>query len=261
MYDKDFARTALREINWVEGAIEPILESPYRYRIVVHCSSRGRQKALFANGEHSYYCYVEIVSDGGQWIKKGANMVPVLPDDRLLMVVEQRPAQKRYQNPVIAEINGRKVDLREFGDCSSLEFPGGAVEPREGLKAGFLRELIEETGVQEQKARYYGRCHPIYVQGSDLALQSFLGVVFLSGLSYKEYVRTDGGLNVFALTRDEVQRNIWSGVIHSGQAGILQWNFYQEIEALRRDPILEQELVRSGYIRVEDIKIALPPTR
>lgn len=256
MYSKETAKTALRKINWVEGAIEPILEAPYRYRVVAHCSSRGRQKAEFANGEHSYFCYIETISETGQWIEKCASVVPVLPDGRLIMIVEQRPAQGRYSDrPLIAEIQGKRVDLRAFGPYSSLEFPGGAVEPGEGLRAGFLRELIEETGVQEQTALYYSQIHPLYALGSELALQSFMNVIFLSGLSYEKYVRTDGGLNVFALTPDEVQQNIWNGVIHSGQTGILSWSFYKEIEALRRNPALEQELVRSGYIRVENIKI------
>ena len=183
-------------------------------------------------------------------------MVPVLPDGRLIMVVEQRPAHGRYANrPMVAEIQGEQVDLREFGVHSSLEFPGGAIEPGEGLKAGFLRELAEETEVEEQTALYYSCLRPVFVFGSDVAFQNFLGVVFLSGLSHEKHVKTDGGLNVFALTRDEVQRNIWNGVISSGQAALLEWSFYQEVEKLRNDPILEKELIQSGYVRIERVKI------
>lgn len=257
MKNKKIVKTALLKINWVEGAIVPILEAPYRYRIVVHCSESGRRKAVFANGEHSYFCYIETVFDDGRWTEKSGGMVPVLPDGRLIMVVEQRPAQGRYMNrPMIAVIGGGQVDLRTFGTDSSLEFPGGAVEPGEGLKAGFLRELVEETGVEEQTALYYGRLRPLHPFGSDLALQSFLGVVYLSGLSYEEQVKTDGGLHVLAITREEVQQNIWNGVINSGQAALLQWGFYQEVEDLRNNPLLEKELVRSGYMSIEHINIA-----
>jgi len=256
LYSKKKAQTTLRKVSWVEGAVVPILEAPYRYRIVVHCSNRGRQKALFANGEHPYFCYVETVSREGQWEEKSTSVVPVLPDGRLIMVVEQRPAQGRYVNrQTVAEIEGKHVDLRKFGNDSSLEFPGGAVEPNEGLKAGFLRELAEETGVEEQMAICYGRLHPVCSFGSDIALQSFLGVIFLSGFSYKGHVTTDGGLNVLALTRDEVQRNIWNGAIQSGQAALLQWGFYKEVEALRSDPVLEKELIRRGYVYIERVKI------
>ena len=255
MFTKENAKSALKSINWVEGAVVPVAEAPYRHRIVVHCSSRGRQRAEFANGEHSYFCYVEIVSENGQMTDRGAALVPVLPDGRVLMVVEQRPAQGRNaERPMIAEIGGGSVDLRAFGPDSSLEFPGGGIEPNEGLKVGVLRELAEETGMNEQTALYYGRRHMVYYFGSDLAHRNFLGVVFLSGLSYESHVPTDGGLCVFALTHEEVQRNIWSGVIHSGQAA-LQWAFYQEVMALRKDPAQEKILVQSGYLQIERVKI------
>jgi 8-oxo-dGTP pyrophosphatase MutT (NUDIX family) len=189
------AKELLRTVEWQEDRVVPVVEGPYRYRVVTHCSSKGRQRAMFANGERSYFCYMELLGANGQWIQKGASMVPVLPDGRIIMVVEQRPAQSRYLNrPMVARITGQNVDLSAFGSYSSLEFPGGAVDPGEGLKAGFLRELREETGIADQTAIYYGRRHPIYQTGSDIALQQFLGVVYLSGLSYEKYVPSDGGL-------------------------------------------------------------------
>lgn len=258
MYDKEKAKADLLNLVWVDGAIVPILEAPYRYRIVVHCAKNGRQKAQFANGEHSYFCYVELVSENGIRSDRGAATVPVLPDGRIIMVVEQRPAQGRSTTrQMIAEIEGKPVDLRSFGPDSSLEFPGGGIEANEGLKAGFLRELVEETGVKEQTARYYSRQHLVYYFGADLAHQNFLGVVYLSGRSFENHVATDGGLNVLALTKEDVQNNIWNGSIHSGQTA-LQWAFYKEVETIRNDPALEDKLVKSGYVLVENIKIATP---
>lgn len=251
------AKKLLSVVVWEEGKIFPLLEGPYRYRIIVHCSERGRQRALFANGEHSYFCYVEIIDNNGQWIERGVGIVPVLPDGRFIMVVEQRPAQSRYPDcPMVAEVGGKKLNLNIFGEHSSLEFPGGAVDPNEGLKAGFLRELTEETGVEEQEAFYYNCLRPVYPLGSDLCLRQFIGVVFLSGLSYTKKVETDGGLNVLALTQAEVQRNIWKGVIHSGQAAILEWSFYHDVQRVRSDVGFKNRLLDSGYLMIERIKIA-----
>lgn len=47
---------------------------------------------------------------------------------------------------MVLELESSRLDLLNFGHNSSLEFPGGAVESGEGLGAGFLRELAEETG-------------------------------------------------------------------------------------------------------------------
>lgn len=258
MYTAQEARSSLREIEWQEGKVVPIAEGPYRYRMVVHCSVHGRERATFANGEYSYFCYVELLAGNGELITGGVAIVPILSDGRLIMVVEQRPAQSRFSNrPTVAQIGGRSIDLSHYGPYSSLEFPGGAIDPGEGLKAAFLRELIEETDVKSQTAVYYKRCQPIYHYGSEIPIQLSIGVVFLSGLSYSKQVKTDGGLAVFALTPDEVQQNIWNGVICSGQAALLPWAFYEEVEEIRESN-LESELVDSGYLGVEKIKIAKP---
>lgn len=257
MYTAQEAKRLLEEIEWEEGKIVSVAEGPYRYRIVAHCSVHGRQRAMFANGEYPYFCYIELLAGNGQWIKGGVAIVPVLPDGRLIMVVEQRPPQGRFSDrPMIAEIEGKPIDLSRYGPYSSLEFPGGAVDPGEGLKSGFLREMQEETGVNEQAALYYSRLQPSYQYGADIAIRAFTGVVFLSGLSYEKHVETDGGLTVLALTRDDVERNVWNGVIHSGPAALFQWNFYKEVEAIRSNPDLERRLVQSGYLGIENIKIA-----
>ncbi len=255
MFTAQDARASLRDIEWEVGKLVPIVEGPYRYRIVVLCSPSGGHRAMFNNGEHPYFCYVELLI-GGQWNKGGVSMVPVLPDGRLIMVVEQRPPQGRYYTTaMIVELDGGSINLDNYGPYSSLEFPGGGIDPGEGLRAGFLRELQEETGINEQIGLCYRRRLPIYHFGADVALQLFTGVVYLSGLSYKARVETDNGLMVLALSHDEVERNIRNGVICSGQAALLQWGFYNEVEAIRRDKDLENKLVQSGYLGVERIKI------
>ncbi len=216
---------------------------------------------MFTNGEHPYFSYIELVSDDGQWSSGGTSVVPILPDGRVIMVVEQRPAQSRFPDrPMIAEVNGQPFNLSQFGPFSSLEFPGGAIDPGEGLRAGFLRELQEETGVEEQLGLYYNRLHPIYHFGGDIAVRVFTGVVYLSGFSYDKQVKTDGGLTVVALTHDDVENNIHNGVIHSGQAALLQWSFYKEVKMLRYDKGYKDKLIKSGYLGVEHIKIAKPPS-
>ncbi len=256
MFSSHNAKESLKSVNWVEGKIFPVAQGPYRYQIVVHCSSVGRQKAEFANGEYSYFCYVELCAGNGSWIEKGTGIVPVLPDGRLLMVIEQRPAQGRYTNrSTLAQIGGKKVDLAKFGPYSSLEFPGGALDPNEGLKMGALRELVEETEIESQEATLYRCLRPVYLFGSDIAIQHYSSFVYLSGLNYQERTEGDGGLNVVALTKKEVMENIHNGVIASGQAALAPWNFYLEVS---RGFFPASDLIKFGYINIEKIKIAKP---
>lgn len=250
-------KASLNVEEWQEGRVIYVAVGSYRHRTVIHCTESGRQSAVFADGkEHKFAGYMEIMNGKGEWIRQGAGMVPVLPDGRMLMVVEQRPPQGRFENrPTIAMIGGEKVDLAKFGPHSSLEFPGGAVEPGQGLKAAYLAELVDETGVGEQSAMWYSRTPPVYPFGSDLALQQFLSVVYLSGLKFEPYVADDGGLQVFALTEKEVQENIWGGVICSGQAALLQWAFYQEVKKARVDEVFAQKLFVANYMKASQVQI------
>ncbi len=253
------AKESLKGIFWEDGAVLPISEGPYRFRVVVQCSPKGRQKAMFQNGEHSYFSYVQLLGGDGSWIKQGGAIVPVLPDGRLLMVVEQRPPQGQYDDNVsTVRIAGKNVDLLQFGPYSSLEFPGGAIDLGEGYKSGILRELVEETGVGEQSATYCARCHPVYPQGADLALRQYLGVVYLSGVAFPDHTDTDGGLAVLALSKEDVIYNIRSGAIRSVQAALTPWTFYQEVEEATLTQGLLEELSSQGYLTVEALKLALP---
>ena len=252
----------LTEIEWVDGkCVERAIVGSYRHAITVICSKLGRQKAQFANGEYPYFAYIELLGSGGKWITHGTNIVPILPDHRLIMVVEQRPPHGRFaERPRFIELKKGTIDLNDFGPFSSLEFPGGAIEPGESFTAGFLRELQEESGVGEQSATLYRTLRPHYPFGADIALQAFLGVVFLSGLSYTEQVEHDGGLRVLALTEKEVQKNICNGVIASAQAALLGWAFYKEVKEMLGNTRMptESEMVKSGYLAIEHVKIIKP---
>lgn len=244
----------LREYVWEDGRVFPLLEASYRYRILVHCAKEGRQRSEFANGVHPYFCYIEVVAGNDRAISGGVGIVPVLPNGKVVMIVEQRPAHHHpaATNP---EIEGVEVNLEKFGPWSSLEFPGGSIEPGQELSGAFLQELTEETGVEKQTALCYRRIPPIYSFGSEIKCELNVMTVFLSGLGHASKVRTDGGLKVFALTPEEVQHNIWKGAIRSGQGALHAWYFYQEVVGLRNNPDLESARLKSGYIKIEEVKI------
>lgn len=252
-------RDVLNLHDWEEGKVITIANASYRTRVVVTCYKKGRQAAEFANGGGNYGAYIELTRPDGSWISQGMGIVPVLPDGRLIMVVEQRPPQWRLPNqPTTIIVGGREiVDLREFGPYSSLEFPGGAVDPQDHkLTAGFLKELVEETEVPNQTATVYRRKPPLFPQGSDLALEGQLCVVYLSNLGFEKHVKTDGGLDVMALSSGEVQHNIWKGSIRSGQAALLGWAFYKEVEQARNNPLICRHMRELGYLEVFEVNIS-----
>jgi len=256
VYTSRQAKAALKKIVWKEGKIFPIAEGPYRYRTLVHCSKEGRQRTEFANGERPYFCYLELVAGNSGAIKGGVSIVPILPDGRLIMVVEQRPAQYHHHPAINPWINGIETDLGQYGPFSSLEFPGGAIDPGQGLKGAFLQELSEETEVEEQTALCYRRVHPVHCAGSEIVGEQFIAVIFLSGLTHASKVETDGGLKVFALSPKEVQKNIWRGAISSGPT-LHGWMFYQEVLGMREN-LQHQELMEQtmSYVEMEEINIA-----
>jgi 8-oxo-dGTP pyrophosphatase MutT (NUDIX family) len=243
--NRSVIKDAIRGIPWVEGQHTALVFGPYRYRITITASQIGRQRAVFADGaEHPYFAYVEIDGTG-----RGGGIVPVLPDGRFIMVIEQRPCQYRFAaRPTHIELEDGRRTLDEFGPYSSLEFPGGSIEVDEDEIKGPLRELQEETGVNDQAVTLYRRLRPCYPFGSDVVLQNFYQVVFLSSGILARHVRTDGGLHVLTLSRREVERNIRNGVIVSGQAALLPWSFYTEVEEARKDSLLMQTLTSDGYL-------------
>lgn len=254
-------RDVLAETVWEEGKVVSLVIGSYRHEIVATCSTAGRQKAIFANGEFPYFAHTELLGAGGKRIEQGAGIVPVLPDNRLLMVVEQRsPQGKVAERPYMVErVSKPPIDLRKMGPYSSLEFPGGAVDPFDkNLKSGFLRELGQETGVESQTATLYRTLHPVYAFGADIPVKAYFGVAFLSGVRYEEYVKDDGGLYVLALTEEDIRRNIANGVIVSGQAALLQWNFYRDIMLALKNSELITMFLSTGYYIKETVRLTKP---
>ncbi len=251
------ARDVLKSIEWQEGKAEPVVRGPYRYEIVVVCSSLGRQKAVFADGEeHRYFAFMRIVNSNGEWTGgQGGIVVPVLPNGKVLMVIEQRPPRSLFTDgPTHIELETGPVALDEFGPYSSLEFPGGGVESGEHFTAGFLRELTEETGA-EKKGKLYVRTRPNFQFVSESASRDHIGVIYLGGMGYTKKTDDDGGLTVLALSEEEITRNIRNGVISSGHAGLLPWYFYEEVKRARQSESFFRELCDSGYLEVKQIKL------
>lgn len=250
-------KVALQSENWAEGRIISLADGSYRHRIMVVCYTDGRQRARFANGEHSFGAYAELVRPNGSRITQGANVVPVLPDGRLIMVVEQRPPQEGHcVDGFIEFVNGERLALSDFGPYSSLEFPGGAVDQDEKFTSAFLRELQEETEVHDQDAVLYQRVPLFFPMGSDVAVSMQVGVIKLTHLGFQGFVKNDGGLHTLALTPEEVMMNIWKGIIVAGQAALLPWYFYRELEEALNGSVAPS-LIEMGYIEIKKVRIDL----
>lgn len=226
---KEMAFKGLKILHWEEGKVYSFIEGPYRHAIAIICSSLGRQKAIFAGGEeHNYFAFLTIGSG-----RTGANIVPVIPNGKLLMVIEQRPAQGRASDRPQPYIDGKRFDLSRYGTYSSLEFPGGAIEPDESVTIGALRELLEETGLTNQSAQFFRTLSPQFIFGSDVTSANFYGVVFLSKNAYNRWTANDGGLYILTIEPAEVLRNIQIGAIVSVQAGLMPWFFYEKVMTMR----------------------------
>jgi hypothetical protein len=44
-------------------------------------------------------------------------------------------------------------------------------------------------------------------------------------------------------------------VIHSGQAAMLEWHFYEQVEKCRQDPDFERKLVATGYLSIQQVQV------
>ena len=118
-----------------------------------------------------------------------------------------------------------------------------------------MRELAEETGVPSQDAVLYLRGFPEFAMGSDVTVAGFMGVIRLTKGDFQNFTLGDGGLHVMALTPKEIQQNIWRGVIVSGQAALLGWAWYTELETILLTPVLEIDLERIGYLKKQTVHI------
>lgn len=241
----------LKSLFWEEGTHIPLAPMSYRQRVVIACSSYGRQTAEFLNGPHKYFAYVELLNSRGEWIKSGAVIIPVLPDGRLILIAEQRPVIARYDDQKFAE-NFHK--FANIGPYSSLEFPSGGIEPGERIVSGFLRELTEESEVDRQKVLVYRTNQHVYMHVSDLCLTNFFAVVFLSRTRYSEKVENDGGLTVLALDHHKIRQCIFGGILAGGHS-ILGYYFYQEVMKAKISKLFLNELTASGYLSIEELEI------
>jgi 8-oxo-dGTP pyrophosphatase MutT (NUDIX family) len=245
-------KKSLAQFVWREGQTHHVAWGPYRHVIEIVCSSKGRQKAVFADGqEHDYFGYLRIAGT-----RHGTAIVPVLPNKKLLMVVEQRPAQGDASvRPHTIQLDGSSIDL--FNDCgpwSSLEFPGGGLEPGESVASGALRELVEECEAPPQVVTVYRTTRPSFIFGSDATTSNYLAVAYLTDSAFETFVRNDGGLHILALDPKTVEIYIRSGTIISGQAAIMPWYFYREITTAIAGGTINH-LIKSGYITMETTRL------
>lgn len=225
-------KVVFKDVEWKEGKLVDLVSGTYWYKLVILCSSTGKQKAIFADGKE--YPYFEFARSPNDKVLYATNIVPVLPDGRFLMVLEQRGPHALYpERPRVVERFGGRKNI-ELGEYGSLEFPGGAIDPGEGVSSGALRELVEETGIKDQEVEFFLKKTPVIAHGAGVALGMKLAVARLSAANQERWVFEDGvKMPVFALTEEEIDQGILNGSINSGQAACLGWQFFKQVEDIR----------------------------
>lgn len=232
----------LKEEEWEEGRDIALGDISYRHALFAHCSRRATRIAEFKNGKFPIYTYIKIVNSSGVWSSEGASIMPILPDGRILMIVNFRPVLRLFPDrPRYVHLSGHTYQL---GPTDSLEFPAGLIESNEGVVKGAARECIEETGVVAQEVTIWQRGFPLYLF-NDIAIRGHFIVLQLSQGDFQDYTTTDGGLRVLALTLEEVERNILSG---TAAAALDVWYFYQDILKAQKDPDFMSAIRKSGYL-------------
>lgn len=249
--DHSLFREGLKKHEWVEGKHLAVAAISYRHVLMIACYPQALNKAEFSNGEFPYFAYIAFTNRSRLWNKEGAIIVPVLPDGRLIMIVDRRPSLACYPKNANPEFNDKTLVLQSY---ESLEFPGGAIENEEEITCGALRELYEESGVENQKAVLYFCHRPVHTLSSDVAIRGYNAVVFLTQNYFPESTDSDGGLRVVALTVEEVKRNIWRGAIQSGPT-LHAWSFYQEVASATRDQYVMRNMIGCGYLSTKEITI------
>lgn len=249
----------LAEIRYQVGELLAVQIS-YRYQVVYVGVPDAVNEATFADGVRgTYTSFVRLTRPNGSHIQGGGTTVAVLPDKRMLLVVERRPAQGRVLDRPHTFVldNGQLFDLSFHGPYASLEFSSGGADPNEPVNKMLERELWEETGTKNkgQKGKIYIRERPYFNQGSDLDLFNKAAVVYLGSRTFQSHVKADGGLTVLAFSEAEVRRAVEEGVILASQAGVVPWYFYEEVRRLRQKPEEMQKRINAGYISCHDINL------
>lgn len=256
-------RTELENVQYVPGSWQPVIKSMYRYELCVGMHQAGRQKTEFKNGDGSYFEFVKVLGGSGL----GGHMVPVFKHrdglPRFLMVLEERGplllynAMHAYDNHYVRprafeRADGNQIELWELG---SLEFPGGGFNRGETIKAGKVREALEEIGLEKACVNLTWSRVPVFPFGSDFAAANFYGIMELPEGNYEKFVENDGGLQIYAFTEKEIDHNIAVGALSSGQAVITAWNFYKMLNDPRRSDAVDEARRRGLIIEERNISV------
>lgn len=115
------------------------MSAPTSERSIV---TRGRQRLLYKDDEFQILHDPRRVGRAAIALNYlgggGAMVLPILPDGRIIMVVQHRPAVRRR----------------------ILQLPGGAMKQGEGPRMAAQRELIEETGCVIDDIRFLQWFYP-----------------------------------------------------------------------------------------------------
>src|SRR3989344_215274 len=229
------------DVEWTEGKRFEVPLSSYRHALTIVCTHKGRHQGTFTNGTFGYFALVRFTTGD-----EGVGIVPVLPDGRFLMIVEERPAVTSWgERPrTFKRLSGEDINLGEY---QSLEFPAGGKDAGESPRDAALRELKEETGIPDQTIALY-RMRAVYPMIPDTIMRMHYAVAYLSDEHFAVQVETDGGLAVFAVTEEEIERNIRNGVLADAITVLTGWNFYKTVRDARKNPGTMKCLKEEGYL-------------
>ena len=146
-----------------------------------------------------------LVLGSRDWV----HVIPVLPDDRLLLVRQWRYASASFH----------------------LELPGGIVEAGEDERVSAERELLEETGYRAGTWRRLGDLDP-----NPAILDNRLGIWLATDLEWVEEPRGDGDEEIEVLTvpLEEIPRWVERGEIR--HALMLSSLYLYQLDRLRSGP-------------------------
>ncbi len=176
--------------NWSTSACEIVFETP------VFSLRRDRKQRLDQATTHDFY-----VIDCVDWV----NVIPLTPDDEIVF-----------------------IQLHRHGtDETSLEIPGGMIDPRDAspMAAG-LRELTEETGYTSPELVELGVVHPNPALQGNLCFTYLAQDAYLAGPPRPDETED---IEVVRYPREEVPRLLREGRIsHALVVVCFFWLFQHE---------------------------------